>query len=64
MISNNIKDEVINLIYEIFKEKGYETNIIEYVDLVDDLGMDSITFIAIIVDLEKSLILPYRMTSY
>lgn len=53
MILEKIKNEVINLIYDVFKDQGYETNIIEYVDLVDDMGMDSITFISIIVELEE-----------
>ena len=52
MTTDEIKTEVINLISELFKDKGFDTDIIEYADLVDDMGMDSITFISIVVELE------------
>ena len=52
MTREKIKQEVIALISELFAEKGFEVDIIEYVDLVDDLGMDSMTFISIVVELE------------
>lgn len=52
MITNEIKTEVIQIISELFKDKGFDTDIIEYADLVDDMGMDSITFISIVVELE------------
>ena len=46
MTTETIKHEVIELISELFKDKGFDIDIIEYVDLIDDLGMDSITFIS------------------
>lgn len=52
MTTETIKQEVIELISDLFKDKGFDIDIIEYVDLVDDLGMDSIIFISIIVELE------------
>ncbi len=52
MTTDEIKTEVINLISELFKDKGFDTDIIEYADLVDDMGMDSITFISIVVEIE------------
>ena len=52
MTTETIKQEVIELISELFKDKGFDIDIIEYVDLIDDLGMDSITFIAIVVEVE------------
>ena len=52
MTTETIKHEVIELISELFKDKGFSMDIIEYVDLVDDLGMDSITFISIVVEIE------------
>lgn len=52
MTTDEIKNKVINLISELFKDKGFDTDIIEYADLVDDMGMDSITFISIVVELE------------
>ena len=52
MTTETIKQEVIELISELFKDKGFDIDILEYVDLIDDLGMDSITFISIVVELE------------
>lgn len=52
MTTEEIKTEVIDLISELFRDKGFDTDIIEYADLVDDMGMDSITFISIVVELE------------
>lgn len=52
MTTEEIKTEVIDLISELFRNKGFDTDIIEYADLVDDMGMDSITFISIVVELE------------
>ena len=52
MTIETIKREVIALISDLFKDNGVDTDIIEYVDLVDDLGMDSLTFISIVVEVE------------
>ena len=52
MTTEIIKQEVIELISELFKDKGFDIDIFEYVDLIDDLGMDSITFISIVVEIE------------
>lgn len=52
MTTEEIKTEVIDLISELFGDMGFDTDIIEYADLVDDMGMDSITFISIVVELE------------
>ena len=52
MTTEAIKQEVIELISELFKDNGFDIDIIEYVDLVDDMGMDSITFISIVVKVE------------
>ena len=63
MTAEEIKTEVVQLISELFANKGYDTDIIEYVDLIDDLGMDSITFISIVVEVEAkfSIIVPDNM---
>ena len=53
MTLQEIKARVIQLVLELFKNNGTDTKFIEYVDLVDDLGMDSITFISIIVEIES-----------
>ena len=52
MTAETIKQEIIELISELFKDKGFDIDILEYVDLIDDLGMDSITFISIVVEIE------------
>ena len=52
MTIENIKKELINLVSTLFADKGFDVDIIEYVDLIDDLGMDSITFISLIVEIE------------
>ena len=52
MTAETIKQEVIELISELFKDIGFDIDILEYVDLIDDLGMDSITFISVVVEIE------------
>ena len=52
MTKELIKSNLIDLCSEIFKESNVDTDVIEYVDYVDDFGMDSITFITLIVEIE------------
>lgn len=52
MTADTIKQEVTELISKLFKDNGFDIDILEYVDLIDDLGMDSITFISIVVEIE------------
>ena len=52
MITDNIKAELITLISALFKEKGFDVELIEHADLINDLGMDSITFISMVVEIE------------
>ena len=52
MTTETIKQEVIEVISELFKNKGFDIDLLEYVDLINDLGMDSITFISIVVEIE------------
>ena len=52
MTTETIKQEVIELVSKLFKDKGIDIDIIEYVDLIDDMGMDSMTFISIVVEIE------------
>lgn len=63
MTTDEIKKELIELIAELFKEKGFDADLIEYVDLIDDLGMDSITFISIVIEIEAKfgIIVPNDM---
>lgn len=52
MKTDIIKQEVIELISELFKDKGFDVDILEHVNLIDGLEMDSITFISIVVEVE------------
>jgi len=52
MTAELIKNELLQLISELFKDKGFNLDLLEYANLVDDLGMDSITFISIVVEIE------------
>lgn len=53
MNTDNIKSELINLISALFNKKGFDTDLIEHADLVNDLGIDSITFISMVVEIES-----------
>ncbi len=52
MNREDIKEKLIMLCAKIFENYGIDTDLLEYVDFVDDLGMDSITFITLIVEIE------------
>lgn len=52
MDKSNIQNILADLIYDLFAVRKIDKDIIPYVDLIDDLGMDSITFISIIIDIE------------
>lgn len=36
----------------LFQNSDVDTDVLEYVDLIDDLGMDSVNFISLIIELE------------
>ena len=52
MSREEIKEKLIILCAEIFRNSGVDTDLLEYVDFEDDLGMDSLTFIALLVEVE------------
>ena len=52
MERNEIKIKVVDILNTLFPISGIDTSILEYVDLIDDLGMDSMTFISIVVEIE------------
>lgn len=54
MTNEAIKERLIALCAEIFQNSEIDTDFIEYVDFADDLGMDSITFITLIVEIEAA----------
>lgn len=48
-----VKEKLIQLIPNLFKDNGFEVKDIETCDLVEDLGMDSLIFMTLIVELEE-----------
>ena len=57
MIENvniEIKEKIIGIMSGLFSDSGIDTDILEYVDLIDDLGMDSINFVSLIIELEAA----------
>lgn len=63
MDKNEIKSKLIDILAVMFPDSGVDKDILEYTDLMDDLGMDSITFISIIVEIEDvfNIIVPDDM---
>ena len=53
MENDNIKSKVIEMISNLFPNSGIDSDVLEYVDLIDDLGMDSVTFISMVVEIES-----------
>ena len=53
--TNNIeiKNRIITILSRLFAESGVDADVLEYVDLTDDLGMDSVSFISLIIELES-----------
>ena len=54
MERNDIKEKIIDILDRLFSDAGVDRDILEYVDLIDDLGMDSINFISLIIELEST----------
>ena len=52
MNKSEIKDKLIGKLAELFADKSIDADLLEYVDLIDDMGMDSMTFISIVVEIE------------
>lgn len=53
MEKSEVKKELIDLIIEVFKNQEFDANIIEYTDLLEDLGMDSLSFISLVIEIES-----------
>ena len=53
MNREEIKEKLIALVAVIFQNFDVDMDLLEYVDFEDDLGMDSITFITLIVEIEE-----------
>ncbi len=54
MDRKEIETKLAYMLLELFPDSGVDADIIKYVDLVDDLGMDSITFVSIIIEIEST----------
>lgn len=52
MDKNEIKSKLIEMLATLFPDCEIDKDVLEYTDLIDDLGMDSVTFISIIVEIE------------
>lgn len=52
MTKESIKSNLTELCCEIFRELNVDSDIIKYGDFVDELGMNSIMFITLIVEIE------------
>lgn len=52
MEKNEIKAKIIGIMSNLFQNSDVDTDVLEYVDLIDDLGMDSVNFISLIIELE------------
>lgn len=52
MEKSEIKAKILEILSNLFQNTGIDTDVLEYVDLIDDLGMDSVNFISLIVELE------------
>lgn len=53
MERNLIKTKLIDLISKLYGESLDKMDVIEFLDLKDDLGMDSMTFISLVVEIEN-----------
>ncbi len=54
MEKSEIKDKLIDMLNNLFLNSGVDPDILEYVDLIDDLGMDSMNFISIVIEVEST----------
>ncbi len=48
----NVREKLIELLIELFQNQSFDVGIIEHVDLIDDVGIDSLTFISLVVEIE------------
>ena len=48
-----VKEKLLKIVRIMFEHANVEIDMIEYADWLDDLGMDSMIFISIIIEIEK-----------
>lgn len=49
-----IKTKLIDMLDNLFLSPYLQPNILEHVDFIDDLGMDSLSFISIVIETEST----------
>lgn len=54
MTRQQIKNKVIEIIFNIYKNLGYDIGLIDKMDLIDDMGMDSVTYMYMVILIENS----------
>lgn len=54
MTKAEIKTKMIQLILVLFKDMNLDKDFVEYIDLIEDIGMDSIFFISLIIEIEEA----------
>lgn len=54
MEKSEIKVKVLEILGHLFQNSGVDEDVFEYMDLIDDLGMDSVNFISLIIELEAN----------
>ena len=50
--TTKIKERIIDILDKLFSDEGIDKNMLEDVDLIEDLGMDSILFVSLLIELE------------
>jgi len=60
---HEIKSELIRLITTLLNNVNFDVDVIEHFNFIDDLGMDSILFISMIVEIEMrfNIVIPDNM---
>ena len=53
MEKSEVKIKMIEILNNLFLNSGVNLDVLEYADLIDYFGMDSITFISLIVEVES-----------
>lgn len=54
MVNSEIRAKVIEMLNNLFPDSGVNLDVLEYVDLINDLGMDSLAFISIVIEVEET----------
>lgn len=53
-MKSDVRNEIINLLMDIFKESDVKKEYLESADLIDDFGIDSLNFICLVLEIESS----------